>query len=122
MRRAKISNDVVVINDGQKAVDFLFSKGEYEGVNRPLRLMVLLDLNIPVLSGYDVLKLMKENDSTKRIPVIILTTTEDTREVSKCYELGCNVFVTKPVEYDKFSNAIHKLGLFLSVVSIPNGV
>ena len=84
----------------------MFCKGEYENLKRPSRLMVLLDLNLPVLNGYEVLKLMKENDSTKRIPVVILTTTEDDREISKCYELGCNVFVTKPVDYDRFSDAI----------------
>ena len=80
--------------------------------------MVLLDLNIPILDGYQVLKRMKSEESLKRIPVVILTTTDDTREVSKCYELGCNVYVTKPVDYDKFAEAIRNLGLFLSVITI----
>ena len=82
-------------------------------------LLVLLDLNLPVLDGYQVLKRMKEDERTKRIPVIILTTTDDTREVSRCYELGCNVYITKPVDYERFSDAIRKIGLFLSVVTIP---
>jgi DNA-binding NarL/FixJ family response regulator len=62
---------------------------------------------------------MKGDERTKHIPVVVLTTTDDTREVARCYELGCNVYVTKPVEYEQFSEAIRKLGLFLAVVTIP---
>jgi CheY-like chemotaxis protein len=74
-----------------------------------------------VLDGYQVLERMKAAELTKRIPVVILTTTDDTREVSRCYDLGCNVYMTKPVDYQQFSEAIRKLGLFLSVVTIPDG-
>ncbi len=80
---------------------------------------MLLDLNLPVINGINVLKRMKENDATKRIPVIILTTSDDNRDITKCYELGCNVYVTKPVDYGQFSAAIQRLGLFLSVASVP---
>jgi DNA-binding NarL/FixJ family response regulator len=66
-----------------------------------------------------VLKIMKANERTKRIPVVILTTTDDPREVTKCYELGCNIYITKPVDYDNFTEAIRKLGLFLSIVTVP---
>jgi CheY-like chemotaxis protein len=81
----------------------------------------LLDLDLPVLDGYQVLQRMKSDKRTKRIPVIILTTTDDPREVTRCYELGCNVYITKPVDYAQFAEAIHKFGLFLMVVMIPNG-
>jgi len=64
---------------------------------------------------------MKGAERTKRIPVIILTTTDDAREVARCYDLGCNVYMTKPVDYEQFSDAIRKIGLFLSVVTIPDG-
>jgi CheY-like chemotaxis protein len=74
-----------------------------------------------VVDGYEVLKRLKADERTKRIPVIILTTTDDTREVNRCYQLGCNIYMTKPVEYDQFSEAIRKLGLFLSVVTVPDG-
>jgi CheY-like chemotaxis protein len=83
--------------------------------------LVLLDLNLPVLDGYQVLERMKNDERTKHIPVIILTTTDDTREVARCYELGCNVYVTKPVDYEQFSEAIRKLGLFMAVLMIPGG-
>jgi CheY-like chemotaxis protein len=115
LRRANITNDIIKVADGQQAVDYLFSNG------RAPSLLVLLDLNLPVLDGYQVLERMKNDERTKRIPVIILTTTDDTREVARCYELGCNVYVTKPVDYDQFSDAIRKLGLFMAVLMIPDG-
>jgi len=121
LRRSNITNEIIKASDGQQALDCLFGEGEYAGSGRPSPLLVLLDLNLPVLDGYQVLQRMKADERTKRIPVIILTTTDDAREVSRCYELGCNVYVTKPVDYERFSEAIRKLGLFLSVVTIPDG-
>jgi CheY-like chemotaxis protein len=121
LRRSKITNKIVPLGDGQQALDYLFGEGQYVGEECPLPLLVLLDLDMPVLDGYQVLQRMKADERTKRIPVIILTTTDDIREVTRCYELGCNVYVTKPVDYEQFCEAIRKLGLFLSVVTIPNG-
>jgi CheY-like chemotaxis protein len=121
LQRANIANAIVKLDNGQKAVDFLFSEGEYSGKKIPSPLLVLLDLNLPVLTGHQVLKRMKEDPRTRRIPVIILTTSEDSREVHKCYELGCNVFITKPVDYGQFTEAVRKIGLFISIVQLPNG-
>jgi CheY-like chemotaxis protein len=121
LRRSNITNEITVLSDGQQAIDYLFKEGEYENSQHHAPLLILLDLNLPVLDGYQVLKRMKEDSRTRRIPVIMLTTTDDAREVTRCYDLGCNVYVTKPVNYDQFSEAIRKIGLFLSVVSIPNG-
>ncbi len=121
LRRSNITNDIVTIEDGRQAVDYLFKEGQYAHSPHPSPLLVLLDLNLPGLDGYQVLKRMKHDERTKRIPVIILTTTDDTREVAKCYDLGCNVYITKPVDYGQFSEAIRKIGLFLSVVTVPNG-
>ena len=121
LRRSNITNEVITVGDGQQALDYLFGEGEYVGSEHASPLLVLLDLNLPVLDGYQVLQRMKADERTKRIPVIILTTTDDAREVSRCYELGCNVYMTKPVDYTQFSEAIRKLGLFLSVVTIPDG-
>ena len=121
LRRTNVINDIIWLDNGQKAVDFLFSEGEYVNVPRPSPLLVILDLNLPIISGSQILKRMKEDSHTRRIPVVILTTTEDSREIQKCYELGCNVFVTKPVEYENFTEAVRKIGLFMSIVQIPNG-
>ncbi len=121
LRRSKISNEIVIVDDGQKAIDYLFGQGECAQINCPTPMLVLLDLNLPVLDGYQVLQRMKGDERTKRIPVIILTTTDDTREVARCYNLGCNVYITKPVDYEQFAEAIRKIGLFLTVVTIPDG-
>ena len=120
LRRAGISNKIVTLDNGQKAVDFLFKEGAYTGAGHPSPPLILLDLNLPVLDGYQVLKIIKSDERTKAIPVVILTTTDNPREVARCYELGCNVYITKPVEYEKFSDAIRKLGLFLSIVRVPD--
>jgi CheY-like chemotaxis protein len=121
LRRAHITNDIVVLGDGQAAVDYLFKEAGYVGARHTLPLLVLLDLNLPGLDGYQVLGRLKSDERTQLIPVIILTTTDDPREVERCYALGCNVYITKPVEYEQFAEAIRKLGLFLSVVKVPDG-
>ncbi len=121
LRRASIMNDIIVVSDSQQALDYLFCEGEYVGRERTAPLLVLLDLNMPVFDGYQVLQRIKTDKRTRRVPVIILTTTDDAREVTRCYDLGCNVYMTKPVDYQQFSEAIHKMGLFLSVVTIPSG-
>lgn len=114
LRRASLTNPIVKVEDGQAALDYLDSRDGDQN------LLMLLDLNMPVLSGYQVLARLRADNRTKRIPVIILTTTNDPREVDRCYDLGCNVYVTKPVDYEHFCAAIQKLGLLLSVVTIPD--
>ncbi|TET23152.1 MAG: response regulator [Candidatus Cloacimonadota bacterium] len=121
LRRANISNEIVNVTNGQQALDYLFAKGSFSHIDTSKPLLLLLDLNLPVLDGYQVLQTLKTDERTKHIPVIILTTTGDTREISRCYEIGCCIYITKPVNYQQFCDAIHKLGLFLSVVSVPEG-
>jgi CheY-like chemotaxis protein len=81
-----------------------------------------LDLNLPGLSGYEVLAKIKSNEQTKQIPVVVLTTTDIPQEIARCYELGCNMFITKPVQYDEFCTAVRNLGLLLSMIQLPNHV
>ena len=121
LRRSNVTNGVIKASNGQQALDYLFSEGQYAGTERASPLLVLLDLNMPVLDGYQVLERMKSDERTRHIPVIMLTTTDDTREVSRCYDLGCSVYVTKPVDYEQFTLAIRNLGLFLSIVTVPDG-
>jgi CheY-like chemotaxis protein len=121
LRRANITNGITRVHNGREALDYLFSEGEFAGKERPSPLLVLLDLNMPVMDGYQVLGHMKSDPRTQRVPVIVLTTTDDAREVSRCYELGCSVYITKPVEYERFSEAIQQLGLFMSIVTVPDG-
>jgi CheY-like chemotaxis protein len=121
LRRANIKNELAFATNGQEALDYLFCEGAYAKNKHASHMLVMLDLNMPVLDGYQVLERMKNDKRTKRIPVVILTTTDDPREVRRCYELGCNVYITKPVDYEQFSEAIRKLGLFLLVATMPDG-
>ena len=82
-------------------------------------MVVLLDINMPRIDGIEALRQLKANPQTQKIPVIMLTTTDDPREVDRCYELGCNVYITKPVEYEGFIEAVRRLGLFLQIVQRP---
>jgi CheY-like chemotaxis protein len=119
IRRAGISNPVHHFLDGTSALQFL-----YEDVAGPVRngpSLILLDLNLPDMSGTDILARIKAEDSPlKRAPVVVLTTTDDKIEIQRCYDLGCNVYITKPVNYESFADAIKQLGLFLSVIQLPD--
>lgn len=116
---AGLTNRVVHVRDGQEALDFIHCTGEHAGrvPNGPL--LLLLDINMPRVDGVEVLRRLKGDPRTDELPVIVLTTTDDPREVKRCYELGCSSYVTKPVEYDRFVEAIRRLGLFLSIVQVP---
>jgi len=120
LRRSNLMNSIVKASDGQQALDYLFSQGRYAGSERASSLLVLLDLKMPEIDGYQVLERMKADERTQHIPVIILTTTDDAREVSRCYDLGCSIYVTKPVDYEQFTQAVRSLGLFLSIVTVPD--
>jgi CheY-like chemotaxis protein len=120
LRRARIANNIIKFDNGQKAVDFLLKEGDYRADTHPVPLLILLDLNLPVLDGYQVLKIIKSDLRTRQIPVVVLTTTDAPQDIVRCYELGCNVYVSKPMDYTEFSEAIRNLGLFLSVVKVPD--
>jgi CheY-like chemotaxis protein len=120
LRRGGVNEDIIVLDDGQKAVDYLLKQGAYAAGEHQLPLLVLLDLNLPVLSGYQVLKIIKNDQRTKKIPVVVLTTTDNPHEVARCYELGCNMYVTKPIEYEQFSDMIQRLSMFLAIVKTPS--
>lgn len=119
IRRAGVSNEIIKFGSGRPALDYLLGGGGNAGVKNGKPYMVLLDLNLPDMSGVDILKQLKETPKTERIPVIVLTTTDDKNEIQRCYDLGANVYVTKPVNYENFANAIRQLGLFFSVVQVP---
>jgi CheY-like chemotaxis protein len=114
IRRAGVSNPIVPFANGTDAMAFLLG-GEHKG--DPL--LILLDLNLPDMTGIEILRRVKETQHLKTTPVVVLTTTDDAQEIKRCYELGCNVYVTKPVNYENFANAIRQLGLFFSVIQVP---
>jgi DNA-binding response OmpR family regulator len=119
IRRAGVSNEIIPFKNGTDAVRFLFGPDGSGGVNSGRALLILLDLNLPDMSGVDILKRVKENEHLKLSPVVVLTTTDDEREIKRCYDLGANVYITKPVNYESFANAIRQLGLFFSVIQVP---
>ncbi len=120
IRRAGISNAVRHFTDGTSALDYIFSGPDGPVMNGPA--LILLDLNLPDMSGIDILVRIKGAEKLKRTPVVVLTTTDDKVEIQRCYDLGCNVYITKPVNYEAFADAIRQLGLFLSVIQVPDGV
>ena len=117
IRRAGVTNAIRHFTDGTSAMDYLFNSPEGPAFNGPA--LVLLDLNLPDMSGTDILVRMKSEATLKRTPVVVLTTTDDKVEIQRCYDLGANVYITKPVNYESFAQAIRQLGLFLSVIQIP---
>ena len=118
IRRAGILNAITHFTDGTTALDYLFNSDEGPQHNGPA--LVLLDLNLPDMSGTDILaKIKGANGPLRRTPVVVLTTTDDKVEIERCYDLGCNVYITKPVNYESFAQAIRQLGLFLSVIQVP---
>lgn len=119
IRRAGVANEIVPFTNGTDALAHLLGPDGTGLVNKGRQLLVLLDLNLPDMTGIDILEKVKNNEHTKRSPVVVLTTTDDQREIQRCYDLGANVYITKPVDYDGFANAIRQLGLFFSVMQIP---
>jgi DNA-binding response OmpR family regulator len=118
IRRAGVTNAIRHFTDGTTAMDYLFNAPDGPALNGPA--LVLLDLNLPDMSGTDILQRMKaEGSALKRTPVVVLTTTDDKVEIQRCYDLGANVYITKPVNYESFAQAIRQLGLFLTVIQVP---
>ena len=119
IRRSGVNNAILPFTNGTDALRYLFG-GDGSGLaHKGEALLVLLDLNLPDMTGIEILRRVKESRHLKATPVVVLTTTDDSVEIKRCYELGCNVYVTKPVNYESFANAIRQLGLFFSVIQVP---
>ncbi len=117
LKRAGISNPMIFFDDGQMILDYLRSPGNIKDRESYL---LILDISMPKISGVEVLDFVKKDSKLKRIPTIMLTTTDDPREINNCHELGCNNYITKPIEYEDFINKIMNLGLFLTITENPS--
>nr|WP_320017423.1 response regulator [uncultured Desulfobacter sp.] len=122
-KRNHISNEVTVATDGVEALEYLFGEGRY--ANRDvgdLPCLVLLDLKLPRIDGYEVLCRIRTNERTKFLPVVILTSSSEEADLIQSYENGCNSYIQKPVDFSQFSKAIHHLGLYWVVLNrrFPN--
>jgi DNA-binding response OmpR family regulator len=119
IRRSGVNNEVLPFTNGTDARRYLFGSDGSGLEHKGEALLILLDLNLPDMTGTDILRQVKENKYLKSTPVVVLTTTDDSLEIKRCYECGCNVYITKPVNYESFATAIRQLGLFFSVIEVP---
>lgn len=119
LEMAGLKNPIRHFRDGQAVLDFFFAR---DGQAQPAPdgpYLVLLDIRMPKVDGIEVLRRLKSDPELRKLPVVMLTTTDDTREVERCHALGCNVYIQKPVDYDKFAEAIRRLGLFVTLLLVP---
>jgi CheY-like chemotaxis protein len=117
--RIALGNPLEVLRNGARALDFIFRRGDFAG-RTGADPLILLDINMPgAVGGVEVLRQIKANPATRKTPVMMLSTTDDPREIALCYKLGCSVYITKPVDPLQFIEAIKRLGLFLQVIQLP---
>jgi CheY-like chemotaxis protein len=118
LRETGLKNQIIRFDNGSDIWDYLVDVHKEGGTENNAEYLVMLDINMPLVDGTEVLRRIKNRDDMKNIPVIMLTTTDDPREIEKCYQLGCNVYITKPVEFIKFAETLQKLGFFLQIIKV----
>lgn len=120
LKRNNLANKLVWVKDGEEALDFIHAKGQFADRNpEELPRLILLDLRMPKVDGFEVLKNIKANENTCRIPVVVLTSSKEDQDVVESYKLGVNSYVGKPVEFDDFIDAVSTLGLYWMLINKP---
>lgn len=119
LEAAGLNNRIEHFRDGQAVLDYFFKPGANPSAEPNQMYLVLLDIRMPKVDGIEVLRRLKSDRELHKLPVIMLTTTDDAREVERCHELGCNVYIQKPVDYERFAEAIRRLGLFVTLLLVP---
>jgi CheY-like chemotaxis protein len=119
LRRAGLDTEPIHVRDGQEVLDYVYRRAPWANRSRHAGLVLLLDLNMPRLGGLEVLRRLKSDTDLSRIPVFVLTTTDDPVELDRCYALGASACIVKPVDYSAFSDAVQRLGHFLMTARIP---
>jgi CheY-like chemotaxis protein len=114
-----LANEVVVTRDGEKALDYLYSRGEFSARSHDNPAVMLLDLKLPKIDGLEVLQQIRSDERLKLIPVVVLTSSHEERDMIRSYQLGVNAYVVKPVDFHEFVNAIKELGVFWAVINEP---
>ncbi len=120
LKKANILNDVVVARDGVEALDYLFGTGAYEGRDLSVMpLLILLDLRMPKIDGLEVLKRIRSDDRTRRLNVVVMTTSKEEADLARSYDLNANSYIRKPVNFDQFTEAVKNIGLYWLVLNVP---
>lgn len=119
LKKSNVINEVFVVRDGVEALDYLFSTGSFEGKETVVPQLVLLDLKLPKMDGLQVLQKMREDERTRRVPVVVFTSSSEQEDMLKSYDLGANSYVRKPVEFEQFSEATRQLGVYWLLLNEP---
>jgi CheY-like chemotaxis protein len=114
-----LANEVIVTRDGEQALDYLYCRGEFQTRTRGNPAVMLLDLKLPKVDGLEVLKQIKSDENLRMIPVVVLTSSNEEKDMVASYKLGVNAYVVKPVDFHEFVNAIKELGVFWAVINEP---
>ena len=114
-----LGNEVVVVRDGEEALDYLYRRGVFRLRREGNPVVVMLDLKLPKVDGFEVLGRLKSEPNLRAIPVVVLTSSREERDLSRCYELGTNAYVVKPIDFHEFVDAIKNLGLFWAIINEP---
>jgi CheY-like chemotaxis protein len=120
LRNAGIRNEIIHFWHGGEVLDFLFRRGSGPHRRQDTAYLLLLDIRMPVVDGVETLRIIKQDPELRLLPVIMLTTSADEREIERCHALGCNAYVTKPMDAVRFIEAIQNLGLFIQIVDVPH--
>jgi len=115
----KLANEVIVCRDGQEALDYLYSRGKFSDRVNEIPAVILLDLKLPKVDGLEVLQKIKSDERLKMIPVVMLTSSHEEKDMMRSYRLGVNAYVVKPVDFHEFINAVKELGVFWAVINEP---
>jgi CheY-like chemotaxis protein len=119
LQECRLSNEVEVVRDGAEALDYIYQRGNYSGRVDGLPCVILLDLKMPRIDGLEVLRQIKSDPALRHIPVVMLTSSREEKDLILSYDLGVNAFVVKPVDFDQFLQAIRALGMFWAIVNEP---
>ena len=119
MEEFHLANEVVVVSNGAEALDYLYGRGKFAGQSNGLPVVVLLDLKMPKVDGLEVLRQIKADPELKRIPVVMMTSSREERDVVRSYDLGVNAYVVKPVDFHQFTESVRKLSCFWALINEP---
>lgn len=117
LRKKNLANNLVWVRDGAEALDYVFCKGQYEGRNNGTPKLILLDLKLPKVDGIEVLRAVKADPEARSVPVVMLTSSQEERDIVDSYKLGVNSYIVKPVDFDKFLEMVSQVGLYWSLVN-----